>query len=360
MGPVLRRRTALTALTALPAVTLAVGTACSIGLRSNAGGAAPGASGAPGASAAAGLSGTLAFGSDGNISTLDLATRTRKQLTQVPSGGFARDPVWGKGGAELIYAYSPPLAVARGPGGMLPLPVTDLYTMPAAGGEGKPLIEHDAPGSGYESPVLTPDGKSLLVTYTALIAQDNIVRDQVTEVARVTPGGGRQTLVSSAMFPAISADGQRLAFVATSHGGQGIGLADLDGRNSRLLLPPGQLDGLAALRFSPDGKQIIFSAFVPVAPAATVTPLQGRASLLSPPRALAHGLPMDIFSVPVDGSAARRLTQLGEDSPAVTWSPDGRRLAILAGGGIYVMFPDGSGFASVDPKGGHGTADWKK
>jgi Tol biopolymer transport system component len=68
---------------------------------------------------------------------------------------------------------------------------------------------------------------------------------------------------------------------------------------------------------------------------------------------------MDLFVVDVEGGTPRRLTELGEDNPAAVWSPDGQRIAILAGGGIYLMNADGSGLAGIDQRGGHGTIDWK-
>jgi Tol biopolymer transport system component len=68
---------------------------------------------------------------------------------------------------------------------------------------------------------------------------------------------------------------------------------------------------------------------------------------------------MDLYVVPAAGGAPRRMTQLGEDSPAGAWSPDGRRLALLAGGGIYVLNADGSNLTTIDQRGGHGMIDWR-
>ena len=75
---------------------------------------------------------------------------------------------------------------------------------------------------------------------------------------------------------------------------------------------------------------------------------------------LAHGLPMDLFLIDAGGGAPRRLTQLGEDNPAAVWAPDGRRLAILSGGGLYVLNADGSDVRAIDQRGGHGTIDWRR
>jgi Tol biopolymer transport system component len=325
------------------------------------GGSAPGGAGVP----TSGAGGLLAFAADGNIFTMSPDGKERKQLTKVASGALARDPAWSPDGSKLIYAYSPPLANVRGPGGLLPLPVTDLYVMNADGSNQKVVLEHDAPGAGYESPVWAPDGKSVYVTYTALIAESNIVKDQIVEVARVPlAGGARETLAPNGMVPTLSRDGRRLAYIVTQPDGQSLVVADGDGKNAKTLLPAGKLDVVSSPRFSPDGKQVSFSAAAPMAPIPTVTPPPRRTSFLQPSvaraAALPHGLPMDVFVVDADGANLRRLTQLGEDSPVTAWSPDGKRIAILAGGGIYVMNADGSDFQNVDQHGGHGAIDWRR
>ncbi|MGH2355476.1 MAG: TolB family protein, partial [Chloroflexota bacterium] len=301
--------------------------------------------------------------------------------TQVVRGGLARDPAGSPDGARIAYSYTPPLPAVRGPGGLLPLPVTDVYAMNADGSDAKVLVAHDAPGVGYDTPVWAPDGKSLFVTYTELVMESNIVKDQIVEVARVPlDGGTRQTLAMYGMSPTVSPDGTRLAFISHQPEGVALLLADAAGQGTKALVPPGRMDGLASPHFSPDGRQVVFSAIAPMAPIPTVTPLPapaGRAAAgarfgavardltaalvmtLLPRAAGAHGLPMDLFVIGVDGTAPRRLTQLGEDSPAAVWSPDGTRLAILSGGGLYVVNVDGSNLTSIDQNGGHGAVDWR-
>jgi Tol biopolymer transport system component len=203
------------------------------------------------------------------------------------------------------------------------------------------------------------------VTYSELLMESNVVKDQVVEVARVTPGTPqRQTLIPNGAFPTLSADGTRLACIVTTRDGQSLVVASADGKNVRTLVPPGQLDGLASPRFSPDGKQLVFSAVAPMAPIPTVTPFPGRSAgpvsgLFAPRAAEAHGLQMDLYVISVDGGAPRRLTQLGEDNPAAAWSPDGKRLVMLAGGGIYTLLATGQELTPIDTKGGHGSIDWR-
>jgi Tol biopolymer transport system component len=287
----------------------------------------------------------------------------RKTITKVAQGGLAKDPAWAPDGKRIAYAYTPPLPAVRGPGGLVPLPVTGVYVMNSDGSDPKVAIPHETPGVGHESPVWARDGRSFYVTYSELIMESNIVKDQVVEVALVTPGAAqRQTLIPNGAFPALTADGRQLVCVVTSREGMALVLANADGKSQRVLVPPGQLDGLASPRFSPDGKQVAFSAVAPMAPIPTVTPVVRRSrlgALLAPLAAEAHGLPMDVFTVPAEGGQPRRLTQLGEDNPSVAWAPDGKRIAILAGGGLYLMDADGGGFASLDSKGGHGSIDWR-
>jgi Tol biopolymer transport system component len=357
------------------------------------------------------------FGSEGNIYALSTDGTARQQLTRVASGAQARDPTWSPDGTRIAYAHTPALPAARGPGGLVPLPVTDIYAINADGSDAKVLVPHTAPGVGYETPAWAPDGKALYVTYTELLMESNVVKDQLIEIARVAVGGGtRQSLVPGAMFPALSADGRRLAFVLSHPDGQALALADADGKNIKVLVPAGRMDGLWAPRFAPDGQSIAFAAVAEMAPvpapprpsgqsdppapggsgasssppppAAPAQPrpspvgrpaaadgsppvgalralageLAARLALLEPFRpgvAQAHGLPMDVFVVDIDGSNLRRLTHLGEDNPAAVWSPDGRQLAIVAGGGIYRFNADGSDLTQIDQRGGHGTIDWR-
>src|SRR5581483_11912233 len=72
-------------------------------------------------------SGLLVYGSLGNIFTFDVAAKKSTQLTRLAVGAEATDPAWSPDGQRIVYAYTPPLPTTRGPGGLMPLPVTDLY-----------------------------------------------------------------------------------------------------------------------------------------------------------------------------------------------------------------------------------------
>ena len=61
-----------------------------------------------------------------------------------------------------------------------------------------------------------------------------------------------------------------------------------------------------------------------------------------------HGPPGDIYVISASGGAPHRLTSFEEDDPTLAWSPDGYWLAMLAGGGLYLMPRDLSEGAPAD------------
>jgi Tol biopolymer transport system component len=235
----------------------------------------------------------------------------------------------------------------------------------------------------YEAPAWAPDGKTLYGTYSELIVRDGRVVDSVFGIVRIPLGGARlepELIVPGGGSPTISPDGGRLAYIAGSLSfAPALYVADADGGHARPLVPPDRLAGVAVPRFSPDGRRIAFAAIAPESAGPPATPsasagagagaaqglrglaagLGGRAGAPGVPRAMAHGLPMDVFVVSADGPDLRRLTHLRADSPAPAWSPAGDRLAVLAADGIYLVKVDGGDLAVLGRPGGHGTIDWR-
>jgi Tol biopolymer transport system component len=80
--------------------------------------------------------------------------------------------------------------------------------------------------------------------------------------------------------------------------------------------------------------------------------------LIGPEVAEAHGLPADIWSMNLDGSDMKRIAEIKDDDPSVSWSPDGSRLAIFGIAALYVSDGKGGAPAKLVDQGGYGGLDW--
>ena len=317
----------------------------------------------------------LVFARDGNVEAIAPSGRDRRQLTDVPLPGYARDPAWAPDGSSILYSYTPPPEPQSGTGGVsFTLPVADIYRLPSGDGDATLLIAHDGSTEQLETPTWSPDGRWVYFSYSALlVGSDNVITGRDFGIARVPAAGGRREVVATgAAFPTLSADGTRLAGVRQNpeDGATTLWVGAPDGSGSRTIIEAGVSEAITAPRFSPDGTQIVYSALVPPEerplPIATPTPSR-RASvfdLLAPRPAaaagLAHGIPKDLWLVGSDGTGLRRLTRLVEDDPAAVWSPDGSTLFIGAGGGLYLLRLDGSPPVRIAAPGGHGLVDWRR
>ena len=117
-----------------------------------------------------------------------------------------------------------------------------------------------------------------------------------------------------------------------------LAVANAEGGDVRPLFAGGTYQVLAAPRFAPDSRRIVFSGVT------DIPQPEGRGrfrldpmALLRPRTAAAHGIPWDIWIINADGSGRERLTELEEDAPMATWAADGSRLAIKGELGLYLL-----------------------
>lgn len=216
------------------------------------------------------------------IALLSLADYTTRQLTSPPNDELDYAAAFSPRASEIAF-------VRNSVGGI----ISDLYVVPVSGGVPK-RITFDS-RTIYGQPRWTPDASELIFSST---------RGGVPTLWRVSSAGGTPKAipgVGPAIFPAISAKGDQLAYDRSS-GSSSFWELDLkDEKHARN--HPRDLITQNGIRpqFSPDGKKIAFQS-----------------------DRLGY---MEIWTCDRDGSNCGQLTFLRGHAGAPRWSPDGRYIA---------------------------------
>jgi Tol biopolymer transport system component len=238
-----------------------------------------------------------------------------------------------------------------------PTPRSEIHVTDFAG-QTRRLVARDRPESMVSAPAWAPDGRALFYAYAADQGQLRVRR-----IERLDIDSGARTVVMDGTLPAVSPDGTRLAAVHSDGRGESLVLAGVDGSAPRTLLPLrrfGPRTILGAPRFSPDGRTLA----IPVsgtADQATAPRSAPAFGLLGASVALAHGDPWDVYLVDSQGGEPSRLTHLAEDDISVAWSPDGTRLAVYGGGGIYLVDRAGRAVRLLENEShAHADLDWSR
>ncbi|HXF85028.1 MAG TPA: hypothetical protein VNK49_06525 [Anaerolineales bacterium] len=173
-------------------------------------------------------------------------------------------------------------------------------------------------------PSLSPDGQS--VVYAAFYETNNY---EIYEMSLVDGSVKRLTnTLRIETAPEISPDGKRIVFTrASPDGTYQIMLMDRNGENMANLP---QIFGWDPT-WSPDGKQILFAS-------------DRRGTV-------------QLYTVNVNGSNLRILTNLPEIRGRSDWSPDGQYIVTYAGPAwkreLYILNADGTGVRQLTPSGGN-------
>jgi Tol biopolymer transport system component len=175
-------------------------------------------------------------------------------------------------------------------------------------------------------------------------------------------------VLTNALDPAVYPDGTLLAYIWLSDDSSQMALkvAALDGSNARQVLDGSPFPDFFTPTFSPDGKQIVVAA-VGGPPtdaqgyprtASRQSPVERMLGALGPPAAHAQEAAWELWIVNLDGTGLRRLTAFAEGEPVASFSPDGKQIAVLARGGIYLLNSDGSQLRRIETRGGTGGLEW--
>jgi Tol biopolymer transport system component len=313
----------------------------------------------------ANLSGKMIFilyGQKGNqLVQLDLASGKLRTLFAAPERSWLGSAELSPDGTQIILAYAPPP-----PQGQVQLADTDLYRMPSDGSSApQPLVQRSRANESYTYPSWSQDGQFIYYTHTLPSTSSRLGIDSTIE--RVKPFGVAEVLIKNAIWSRLSPDGARMAYLVLSEytSNNTLSLASADGSNPSDLVDAKQFPIVDAHLFSPDGKQVYFSAPSPQAarpgPAAVgFAPAASFGGWFGVQPVSAHSNPSDWFRVSLSGGAPQQMTHVQDVNMVAAFSPDGQWFAFISQKGLFVMKPDGSQLTQLATLAGMGSLDWVK
>ncbi|MEA2522399.1 MAG: TolB protein [Actinomycetota bacterium] len=193
---------------------------------------------------------------------------------------------------------------------------SDLYVLHADGSEVQ--LTHDGAITGAS---FSPDGSQVVYGLTT----GNGSSGYASGIYVVPSMGGTPARLSHpggpVGEPVWSPDGSRIAYVGGTVGDPSIDTVAADGSHGHTLLSladPGFVD-IAGMAWSPDGSTLVFGGMMPDIHTS------------------------QLYSMSADGSSPlTQLTHEGSYNVWPSWSPDGTRIAYIAGQNLTTMDPDGS------------------
>jgi Tol biopolymer transport system component len=272
---------------------------------------------------------------DNGIEEVTLSGQDR-QLFTLPENHFVLQPSISPDGKMIAFIVE--LPARAGPNGQLDFGA-DLYVANRDGSNPRPLLVHSRVGEYLEAPDwLDPD--TLLVGVRGLDAAAGRSFSRILRVDAIT--GAQDLLRDDAAMGALSPDKKSLVYTTIDPRTrlEQLVVGDAAAQEARVIVS--DTSGLALFltsAFSPDGSQIAFAA-VDVATIAPPPPPPGagRSAPLAPAPAT-HPFAQDVWLVNRDGSDLRRLGEIAENMPSLTWSGDGASIYVLGPSFLWRIDP---------------------
>ncbi len=131
----------------------------------------------------------------------------------------------------------------------------------------------------------------------------------------------------------VSPKGDKIVFTSTRNGDLDLYIMDIDGKNVKQITDSLGYDGGAF--FSPDGKQLVFRASRP----STDEEIKEYKELLS--QGLVAPTNMEIYTINVDGTGMKKITNLGKANWAPFFHPSGKKIIFSSN---HKSTPESRGF----------------
>lgn len=274
-------------------------------------------------------SGKLLFDRTDTWWTYEPGTQQKVEVYAFPEQSFPSTPALSPDG--MLVAFS---VFSFGKGPEDPAYGTDLYLMKSDGSDPQIFLAHAGAAETLTDPAWSADGSMIYFTRRSPQGDYRIERIGLDK-------SDRKVIVDAAQNPTLSADGQYLAYISFGDASQNTALVvdTPEGGNPQFVLKDKGFLSVGTPRFAPTGNQMVFVGVPQNAPspAAQQSRRPGLFDWARPRTARAHGIPWDLWLINADGSGLRQLTEIQEDYPIPTWSPDGAWIGFKGEMGLYVV-----------------------
>ncbi|MEM9384351.1 MAG: hypothetical protein AAGA68_04775 [Pseudomonadota bacterium] len=286
----------------------------------------------------------------------DGADDAERWLYRAPAGSEIRQLAVARDESFLVYSFVPP---PQGNARLFDRSALYRMDLTAPEGNAERLIGGDTAGEYLLEPALSPDGRYCY--HVRVAASDDAINaySDVTLRRLDLRTGEVQDIIANGIWPTVSPDGRKIAFVGVQPLSQqrGLFLANADGSKLEMLVRVGKFFDVDAPAFTPDGRHLVFA----VAEQDTRIPAGQRRSLSSRLLSLIpinaaqahndHDVASDWWRVATAGGEPERLTQqeqimsygafAGSDGPFAYATTNGIYLTNLSGDSPTVVRDEG-------------------
>jgi hypothetical protein len=282
----------------------------------------------------------LLISTNGEVRIITIDTGDERVLIDL-NHGTAFDAVPSPDGSMIAFAVLPNGNQSNGNFG------TDIYIANRDGSSIRKVVDHGQVSEFLRYPNWLYDNQTLIfqVEY-----RDNSTGEIVQRIDRVQIDDSERTLyLKDALLPSVTHNGWKLVFHRWNSvlGLQELWTADADLSDVRRVLDATDTRGFIGLAtISPDGALIAFGGDSTVAAGRgdyrRLDDWYGWWPVYATVTALRHGPLQDLWIVGIDGSGLRRLSELEEDDPSLSWNGSGTGIYAMGKSGlVYVESSDG-------------------
>ncbi len=344
------------ALVALSIIAAAFAVSCGGG-GSSGGGATP----APGDTAAATSApsqsgaGHLIYTTQEGLDEFDIASAATKPLLRPDNPDtFILDPAVSPDDTQIAYIAQPPPTTT----GNTYDAGSDLWVANRDGSNPHAVFLHAQPNQLVRVPQWE-DATHILAVVSELSTVNGITSVTYALERIDLTTGERTHVLDDVLAFGLTPDHKHIAYAKLGEqtGETLVGIDLTGGTPTTLVDTTQELAPFNSPRYSPDGSTIAFSSADQTGARANFEYVLWRASAPMPAPSL-DGLPEDIWTMPATGGTPRRVADIKEDLPMLTWNGDGTHIYVIGANAIYDVNLASGAVDQIGPGSFHGEIVW--